>query len=191
MRSATCGSAASATRSRREIEARTGYETRVTVLGHVQRGGSPTPRDRVLATRYGLKAADLVLARLVGPDGRAARRLDRRRLAEGGDGGAEDRAARVVRRGEGLLRLEVVSRGRAAAAVLKRPTTAASGPRVRPRLTQKPPTTGRSSGTVRGVQRLAGRALPSTDPSARTRRRGIAYWPSVSVKWTLRLIGPV
>jgi ATP-dependent phosphofructokinase / diphosphate-dependent phosphofructokinase len=44
----------------REIESRTGYETRVTVLGHTQRGGSPTPRDRVLATRYGLKAADLV-----------------------------------------------------------------------------------------------------------------------------------
>jgi 6-phosphofructokinase 1 len=43
-----------------QIEERTGYETRVTVLGHVQRGGSPTPRDRVLATRYGLKAADLV-----------------------------------------------------------------------------------------------------------------------------------
>jgi ATP-dependent phosphofructokinase / diphosphate-dependent phosphofructokinase len=46
----------------RQIEEQTGYETRVTVLGHVQRGGSPTPRDRVLATRYGLKAADLVLA---------------------------------------------------------------------------------------------------------------------------------
>jgi 6-phosphofructokinase 1 len=46
----------------REIEQRTGFETRVTVLGHVQRGGSPTPRDRVLATRYGLKAAELVLA---------------------------------------------------------------------------------------------------------------------------------
>jgi 6-phosphofructokinase 1 len=46
----------------RQIEERTGYETRVTVLGHVQRGGSPTPRDRVLATRYGLKAADLVAA---------------------------------------------------------------------------------------------------------------------------------
>jgi len=42
-----------------EIEGRTGFETRVTVLGHVQRGGSPTPRDRVLATRFGLKAADL------------------------------------------------------------------------------------------------------------------------------------
>ena len=46
----------------REIEQRTGFETRVTVLGHVQRGGSPTARDRVLATRYGLKAADLVEA---------------------------------------------------------------------------------------------------------------------------------
>jgi 6-phosphofructokinase 1 len=50
----------------REIEERTGYETRVTVLGHVQRGGSPTPRDRVLATRYGLKAADLVHERRFG-----------------------------------------------------------------------------------------------------------------------------
>ncbi len=43
-----------------EIEQRTGFETRVTVLGHVQRGGTPTARDRVLATRYGLKAAELV-----------------------------------------------------------------------------------------------------------------------------------
>jgi ATP-dependent phosphofructokinase / diphosphate-dependent phosphofructokinase len=43
----------------REIEERTGFETRVTVLGHVQRGGSPTARDRVLATRFGLEAADL------------------------------------------------------------------------------------------------------------------------------------
>src|ERR687887_2582410 len=43
-----------------EIQARTGFETRVTTLGHIQRGGSPTAHDRVLATRYGLKAADLV-----------------------------------------------------------------------------------------------------------------------------------
>ena len=50
----------------RDIEERTGFETRVTVLGHVQRGGSPTPRDRVLATRYGLKAADLVHERKFG-----------------------------------------------------------------------------------------------------------------------------
>jgi 6-phosphofructokinase 1 len=43
-----------------EVERRTGFETRVTQLGHVQRGGSPTAHDRVLATRFGLRAADLV-----------------------------------------------------------------------------------------------------------------------------------
>jgi len=43
-----------------EIEQRTGFETRVTQLGHVQRGGSPTAHDRVLATRFGLRAAELV-----------------------------------------------------------------------------------------------------------------------------------
>ncbi|HVW18052.1 MAG TPA: 6-phosphofructokinase [Solirubrobacteraceae bacterium] len=42
----------------REIEARTGYETRATVLGHIQRGGTPTAFDRVLATRFGLAAID-------------------------------------------------------------------------------------------------------------------------------------
>ncbi|MGA2166157.1 MAG: 6-phosphofructokinase [Solirubrobacteraceae bacterium] len=39
-----------------EIEQRTGYETRVTILGHVQRGGTPTAFDRVLATRFGVAA---------------------------------------------------------------------------------------------------------------------------------------
>ena len=43
-----------------EIEKRTGYETRVTVLGHIQRGGSPTAFDRVLGTRFGVKAIDLI-----------------------------------------------------------------------------------------------------------------------------------
>ncbi len=43
-----------------EIEHRTGFETRVTVLGHVQRGGSPTPFDRVLSTWYGVAAIDAV-----------------------------------------------------------------------------------------------------------------------------------
>ncbi len=41
-----------------EIEERTGFETRVTVLGHVQRGGTPTAFDRVLATRLGVAASD-------------------------------------------------------------------------------------------------------------------------------------
>lgn len=44
----------------KEIEKRTGFDTRVTVLGHTQRGGSPTPHDRILATQYGVLAADLV-----------------------------------------------------------------------------------------------------------------------------------
>ena len=44
----------------REIEKRLGIETRVTILGHIQRGGSPTAYDRVLATRFGVRAVDAV-----------------------------------------------------------------------------------------------------------------------------------
>src|SRR5437016_10500409 len=44
----------------REIERRTGFETRTVVLGHIQRGGSPSAFDRVLATRYGIGAIDMV-----------------------------------------------------------------------------------------------------------------------------------
>jgi 6-phosphofructokinase 1 len=43
-----------------EIEARTGFETRVTILGHIQRGGTPTAYDRVLSTRFGIAAIDAV-----------------------------------------------------------------------------------------------------------------------------------
>jgi 6-phosphofructokinase 1 len=43
-----------------EIEARTGYETRVTVLGHVQRGGTPTSLDRVLSTWFGVAAMEAI-----------------------------------------------------------------------------------------------------------------------------------
>jgi ATP-dependent phosphofructokinase / diphosphate-dependent phosphofructokinase len=45
-----------------EIEKRTGFQTRVTILGHVQRGGSPVAFDRVLGTRFGIAAADLAAA---------------------------------------------------------------------------------------------------------------------------------
>jgi ATP-dependent phosphofructokinase / diphosphate-dependent phosphofructokinase len=45
-----------------EIERRTGFETRVTILGHVQRGGTPVAFDRVLATRFGVAAMDAVAA---------------------------------------------------------------------------------------------------------------------------------
>ena len=43
-----------------EIEQRTGFETRVTILGHIQRGGTPTAYDRILATRFGVDAIDAV-----------------------------------------------------------------------------------------------------------------------------------
>jgi 6-phosphofructokinase 1 len=59
----------------REIEQRTGMETRVVVLGSIQRGGSPTAYDRVLATRFGIHAVDMVhfgkfgyMAALRGPE---------------------------------------------------------------------------------------------------------------------------
>jgi 6-phosphofructokinase 1 len=45
-----------------EIQTRLGVETRVTVLGHIQRGGSPTAFDRILATRFGIHAVDLIRA---------------------------------------------------------------------------------------------------------------------------------
>lgn len=46
----------------KEIAERTGFDTRVTILGHVQRGGSPTPTDRILGSRFGVAAVDAVVA---------------------------------------------------------------------------------------------------------------------------------
>ena len=48
------------------IEEKTGYETRVTVLGHIQRGGSPTAFDRILGTRYGVRGMQLVMEKKFG-----------------------------------------------------------------------------------------------------------------------------
>jgi 6-phosphofructokinase 1 len=47
-------------RVKAEIEKRTGFDTRVTVLGHVQRGGSPVPADRILGSRFGVAAIDAI-----------------------------------------------------------------------------------------------------------------------------------
>lgn len=44
---------------KKEIQARTGFETRASILGHIQRGGIPSAEDRLLATRFGVKAAHL------------------------------------------------------------------------------------------------------------------------------------
>ena len=43
------------------IEEKTKYETRVSVLGHIQRGGTPTAYDRIIGTRFGFKAVELVM----------------------------------------------------------------------------------------------------------------------------------
>ncbi len=60
--------AGSATDIGKQIEELTGFDTRVTILGHVQRGGSPTAKDRVLASEFGSYAVQLLLA---GKKGRA------------------------------------------------------------------------------------------------------------------------
>jgi 6-phosphofructokinase 1 len=49
-----------ATKLGEDIEKRCGLETRATILGHLQRGGTPTPFDRILATRFGVTAAEMV-----------------------------------------------------------------------------------------------------------------------------------
>jgi len=46
----------------KEIQDRTGFDTRLTVLGHVQRGGTPTPTDRILGSRFGVAAVDAITA---------------------------------------------------------------------------------------------------------------------------------
>jgi 6-phosphofructokinase 1 len=45
----------------RQIKERTGFDTKVTILGHIQRGGSPSSRDRILASRLGAKAVELLM----------------------------------------------------------------------------------------------------------------------------------
>ena len=75
--SATPGSAGSARGWPSEIERRTGFEARVTILGHIQRGGTPTAFDRVLATRFGVAAVAAVHDGALRDDGRPPGRRDR------------------------------------------------------------------------------------------------------------------
>ena len=97
-------------RLEREIEERTGYETRATVLGHTQRGGSPTAFDRVLATRFGVAAIDAANERKFGVMPAPARRPDRARAAGRRGARAAARAPRGVRGRGSLLRLGAAPR---------------------------------------------------------------------------------
>ena len=88
-----------------ELERRTGKEVRTTVLGHVQRGGTPTSFDRVLATRFGLHATMAAHEGDARPDGRAAGHRDRAGAAGEGGGHAQDGDAVPAGRDRRLHRL--------------------------------------------------------------------------------------
>ena len=106
--SATCASAASATDRRTRSRSAPGSRRGSTVLGHVQRGGTPTAFDRVLATRFGVAAIDAVHDGAFGQMvALRAGEIVRVPLAEAV--GAEDRRPGAVpRRRRGLLRLSRV-----------------------------------------------------------------------------------
>ena len=89
----------------REIEQRTGFESRMTILGHVQRGGTPLAYDRVLGTRFGVAAVDAVSEGNFGK--MTALRGTRIELVPLDEALAEPKLLdpRAVRDGRGLLRL--------------------------------------------------------------------------------------
>ena len=123
--SATCASAGSPTSSPASSSERTGFETRVVMLGHVQRGGTPTAFDRVLSTRFGVAAIDLVHEG-VGADGRAPRHRDRAPpRSSSPSAGPSPRHVALPRRRRGLLRLSTAaaSAQRSSALVVVRPPT--------------------------------------------------------------------
>ena len=92
-------------RLEREIEDRTGFETRAVVLGHIQRGGTPTAFDRVLATRLGRRRDRRGPRGPLGDDAGPAGEPDRARAAERGRGEPADGSARGLRGRRAVLRL--------------------------------------------------------------------------------------
>ena len=95
-----------------EIEKRTGFETRVTILGHIQRGGTPTAFDRVLATRFGdCRHRRRARWRLRPDGGLRADKIVRVRSRRGGNGAQDGRSGAAPRRRRGVLRLRDAGRG--------------------------------------------------------------------------------
>ena len=94
-----------------EIERRTGFETRVTILGHVQRGGTPVAFDRVLATRFGVAAMDAAAGGRFGAMVGAARHRHRRGPARRRPARAEAARPRAVRDRRAVLRLGAAASG--------------------------------------------------------------------------------
>ena len=106
----------------REIEERTGFESRMTILGHVQRGGTPLAYDRVLGTRFGVAAIDAAHAGRLRQDGRAARDGDRARARSTRRSPSRSCSTRGCSR-----------RPRCSSDSVRRRVQAGTGPRVRPR----------------------------------------------------------
>ena len=94
------------------IEARTGIESRATVLGHMQRGGVPSAYDRVLATRLGMAAIDAVFEERWGSMVSLQGHRRRQRQHRGRDRRPEDRSAVALRRSGATVRLNGLRRAR-------------------------------------------------------------------------------
>ena len=157
----------SACRSSSEIEERTGFETRVTILGHVQRGGTPTAFDRVLATRFGVAAMDAVARRALRRDGRrcAAPRSSRSRSREAlREPKLLDPALYRDRRA--LLRLTLARRG---------PQSRGPGARSERPVTPHPRTRRAISDARAAMPRLALAAERGERRAARTRASTIGF----------------
>ena len=178
--SATSASAASASGWPSEIEKRTGKEARTIVLGHIQRGGTPTAFDRVLATRFGLHAIDAVhdgdFGKMVALRGTDIVRVP---LAEAT---AELKTVPpgALRRGRGLLRLSRPSRRSRPALrwmrLARGCSDAVSG--AKPLVPASPSRVGAELSHPRLPDRPASTALRRYSTSGRTLARGpAAQWP--------------
>ncbi len=88
-----------------EIERRTGYEARMTALGHVLRGGTPSAYDRVIATRFGVEAIDRRARGRLRQDGRVARHRRGAHPDRGGGRPFEDRRRSALRDRQRVLRM--------------------------------------------------------------------------------------
>ena len=140
-----------------ELERLTGFETRVTVLGHLQRGGTPTAFDRVLATRFGVVAVDLAAAGRFGEMAALRGMARRRRPARGGVRGGQAASTRRC-------------------STSRRPSSASASRRTAPVACRAARPSARSRRSARDVVE-AHRAIPAV---ARSRRRdsgavGVAF----------------
>ena len=152
-----------------ELERRTGKEVRTTVLGHVQRGGTPTSFDRVLATRFGLHATVAAHEGAARADGGAARHRDRARPARQGGRPPQD-GERLPAGGDRRLHRLTCGGARSPCRPRERPKLAGSAAEMRRLGPVTPVTPASGERSARHWPRVA-----TEDASGD--RRGLAYPP--------------